>query len=112
MTKAQKLKKMALDYGFDFDLVNPIKIEFTNASDFGFADGQKLGKYLPIQNKIKLYDTDAKSIFPTYCHELVHALQRQKLGLIPYFFALTFLRKRIEKDAYEMEDRIYDRMQY
>lgn len=106
-----ELKEKAIDYGFDEKLVIPIGIEFTDAKGFGFGNNEKLGRYLPLHNKIQLYNIDIDCIFPTYCHELVHALQRQKLGLILYFLALTFCRSRIEKDAYEMEDRIYDHME-
>ena len=116
MPKEQKLKQMAIGYGFDIELVATIDIEFTNASDFGFEDGKKLGRYLPVQNKIQLYDTDtAEAIFPIYGHELMHAMQHQSLqrfgktfGTILYWLALTFLRPWMEKDALEVEDRLWD----
>lgn len=109
MTKVEEIKQKAIDYGFGMDFVNSIKVEFT---EDGYGYDSKLGKYLPIQKKIILFDDRIESIFPTYLHELTHALQHKYLGLIPYFFALTFLRSKIEKDAREIEDRIYDRMKH
>jgi hypothetical protein len=109
MSKETEIKKNAIEYGFDADFVNSIKVEFT---EDGYGYDSKLGKYLPLQKKIILFDDRIESIFPTYLHELTHALQHLQLGLIPYFFALTFLRSKIEKDAREIEDRIYDRMKH
>lgn len=109
MTKELEIKQEAIDYGFEADFVNSIKVEFT---DDGYGYDSKLGKYLPIQKKIILYDESIEAIFPTYLHELTHALQHKHLGLIPYLFALTFLRSKIEKDAEEIENRIYDRMNH
>ena len=109
MTKAEEIKQKAIDYGFDADFVNSIKVEFT---EDGYGYDSKLGKYLPIQKKIILYDDSIEAIFPTYLHELTHALQHKHLGLIPYLLSLTFLRSKMEKDAEEIEDRIYDRMQH
>jgi hypothetical protein len=109
MTKETEIKKNAIEYGFDADFVNSIKVEFT---EDGYGYDSKLGKYLPIQKKIILYDDLIESIFPTYLHELTHALQHKHLGLLPYLLALTFLRSKMEKDAEEIEDRIYDQMQH
>jgi Zn-dependent peptidase ImmA (M78 family) len=109
MTKELEIKQKAIEYGFDMDFVNSVKVEF---SEDGYGYDSKLGKYLPLQKKIILYNESIEAIFPTYCHELTHALQHKHLGLIPYFFALTFLRSKIEKDAREIEDRIYDRMKH
>ena len=116
MNRVVQLKKMAVDYGFDVDFINSIKVEIDMADEYGFMSGV-LGKYLPFQKKIILFDEDVKSIYPTYQHELVHALQNREfekrygkvLGVLLYWLALTFLRRRIEKDAYEHEDRILDR---
>ena len=109
MTKELEIKQKAVDYGFDEKFVNSVSVEFT---EDGYGYDSKLGKYLPLQKKIILFDDRIESIFPTYLHELTHALQHKHLGLIPYFFALTFLRSKIEKDAEEIEDRIYDCMNH
>jgi hypothetical protein len=109
MEKELEIKKKAIDYGFDMDFVNSIKVEFT---EDGYGYDSKLGKYLPIQKKIILYDDRVEAIFPTYLHELTHALQHKHLGLLPYLLALTFLRSKIEKDAREIEDRIYEHIEH
>ena len=119
MNRVVQLKKMAVDFGFDADFINSIEVEIDKSNKYGFMSGV-LGKYLPFQKKIILFDDDVKSIYPTYQHELVHALQNRAfekhygkiLGLLLYWMTLTFLRHRIEKDAYEQEDRILDRYEH
>lgn len=114
MLKSISIKQKAIDYGFDMDFVNSIKVEFTSHKTYGYHN--ILGKYLPLQKKIKLYDTSIDDIYPTYYHELTHALQNIELekrygkliGILLYWLALTFLRGKIEKDAQEIEDRIYE----
>ena len=101
----------------EHEFIDSVKIEFTTGKSYGFQDGQQVGKYLPIQNKIMLYDEFSKfptlpelaadNLFPTYYHELMHALQRRECGLILYLLALFFMRGRLEKDAREMEDQFY-----
>lgn len=112
MTKVLDIKKKAINYGFSMDFVNSIDVEFTSE---GYGYDSKLGKYLPLQKKIILYDTCIDNILPTYYHELTHALQNIELekrygkffGILLYWIALTFLRAKMEKDAEEIEDRIY-----
>lgn len=59
-----------------------------------------VGAYLAFSNKILLMefvnDTD---ILPTLCHELVHAIQRDRYGLLMYLLRKTFTRKKIEEEA-------------
>ena len=120
MLKETEIKQKAIDYGFDADFVNSIKVEFTNAPDYGYDVDKKLGKYQPLTNNIELYDTEIDAIFPTYLHELTHALQHNEFkkrcgsffGMLIYWFALTLLRPKIEKDAEEIEDRIYAHMEH
>lgn len=112
MTKVEKIKQKAIEYGFSKKFIDYIKVEFSNN---GYGYDSKLGKYLPVQKKIILYDECIENIFPTYLHEIVHALQNIELerrfgkivGCLLYWIALTFLRKKIEDDADEIEDRIY-----
>lgn len=113
--KETEIKNKAIEYGFDADFVNSVKVEFTNAPDYGYEEDKKLGKYQPFVNTIELYNTEIDDIFPTYLHELTHVLQHNEfkkrcgsfLGTLIYWFALTLLRAKIEKDAREIEDRIY-----
>jgi hypothetical protein len=112
MTKVEEIKQEAIDYGFEADFVNSIKVEFT---EDGYGYDSKLGKYLPIQKKIILFDDRIECIFPTYLHELTHALQNlefeKRYGVICgkylYWLALTCLRPLVENHAREIEDRIY-----
>lgn len=102
MSKVLKIKQKAIDYGFDLDFVNSINVEFTTS---GYGYDSKLGKYLPLQKKIVLYDTDIESIISTYYHELTHALQNlelekrygKSLGILLYWLALTLLCSKMEK---------------
>lgn len=113
MSKELTIKRRAIEYGFNMDFINSIKVRFTT---HGYGYDSKLGKYLPLRKVIILYDTDIDSILPTYYHELTHALQNIELerrygsilGIILYWMALTFLRTKIEKDAREIEDRMYN----
>ena len=118
MSKVTEIKQKAINYGFEAEFVNSINVGFTNAPDYGY-DG-KLGKYQPLTNTVELYDTDIEAIFPTYLHELTHVLQHHefmkrcgtRLGTIMYWLALTFLRPKVEKDAREIEDRIYAHVEH
>jgi hypothetical protein len=100
-----ELKDLAIEFGFDRKLVESIEFKYNNK--FGW-DGV-LGRYCPIRKTIEIApDIDVYVIFPTVVHELVHALQRDTMGLIPYLLSLTFHRKRIEADAEELEEQLYD----
>lgn len=97
--------------------IDSIPIEFTSAKGWGWGKKEKLGKYLPIQRKIRLYDEFQKfpsspelaadNIFPTYYHELIHALQHRECGTAGYLLMLGVARWKLEKDAREIEDRLY-----
>ena len=112
MTKELEIKQKAVEYGFDEELINSLEVEFTTE---GYGWTTKLGKYLPLQKKIVLFDDSIESIFPTYLHEVTHALQNiemekrygKVIGCLLYWLSLTFLRSKIETDAEEIEDRIY-----
>ena len=118
MDKVTLIKNKAIEYGFSKDLIDSINVEFVNYEDFNF--NEKLGRYLPFTKTIELYDTDIDAIFPTYVHEIVHALQNLELekryskivGCLLYWLALTFLRPKMEEDAREIEDRIYAHQEY
>lgn len=117
MAKETEIKQKAIDYGFNMDFVNSIKVEFT---EDGYGYDSKLGKYLPIQKKIILYDDRVEAIFPTYLHELTHALQNREFekrygvicGKYLYWLALTCLRPLVEKHAREIEDRLYAHIEH
>lgn len=105
MKQLEQLKELAVEFGFDRKLVEPIKFKYN--PKFGM-DGI-LGRYCPIRKTIEIApDINIYVIFPTVVHELVHALQRDTMGLIPYLMALTLHRKRIEADAIELEEQLYE----
>lgn len=105
MNKIEELKLKAIDFGFESRLVNAIKFKYNPK----FNINGILGRYCPIKNTIEIApDIDTAVIFPTVVHELVHALQKDTMGLIPYLLALTLQRKRIERDAEELEELLYE----
>ena len=105
MQKLEELKELAIEFGFDRKLVEPIKFKYNQKfSMYGI-----LGRYCPIRKTIEIApDINLYVIFPTVVHELVHALQRDTMGLIPYLMALTLQRKRIEEDARLLEEQLYE----
>ena len=100
-----ELKELAIDFGFESRLVNAIKFKYNPK----FNINGILGRYCPIRKTIEIApDINIYVIFPTVVHELVHALQRDTMGLIPYLMALTLQRKRIEEDARLLEEQLYE----
>ena len=101
----------------DRDWIDTIGIEFTTDKGWGWGNKEKLGKYLPIQRKIRLYnefqkfpsspEIAADAIFPTYYHELIHALQHRECGTVGYLLALGLCRPKLERDARDIEDLMY-----
>lgn len=96
--------------------IDSIDVVLTSAKDYGWQDGQKLGKYDPLKKRITLYDVFrnsavpeivADSIFPTYMHELVHAMQHRECGTAGYLLMLGLFRWKLEKDAREIEESFY-----
>lgn len=96
--------------------IDSIGVELTTDKKYGWKDGQRLGKYDPLKKRITLYDVFgnttvpdivADSIFPTYMHELVHALQHRECGTAGYLLMLGLCRWKLEKDAREIEERFY-----
>ena len=105
MKNLEQLKAKAIEFGFEEKLVNSLKFKYNPKFNM---DGI-LGRYCPIKKTLEIApDIDIEVIFPTVVHELVHALQRETMGLIPYCMALTLLRRRIEADAQELENRLYE----
>jgi hypothetical protein len=101
----EKLKEKAIDFGFEEKLVNSITFKYNPK----FNINGILGRYCPIRKTIEIAHGIAFDvIFPTVVHELVHALQRDTMGLIPYLMALTLQRKRIEEDARFLEEQLYE----
>ena len=103
-----ELKELAIEFGFDRKLVEPIKFKYNPK----FSMDGILGRYCPIRKTIEIApDISIYVIFPTVVHELVHALQRDTMGLVPYLMALTLHRKRIEEDARLLEEQLYEQIE-
>lgn len=59
-----------------------------------------VGAYLALSNKVLLMEyTNDEDILPTLCHELVHAIQRNRYTFIGYLFMKIFFRYKIETEA-------------
>jgi hypothetical protein len=87
--------------------VDSIDVVLTTDKKFGWKDGQRLGKYDPLKKRITLYNTVVDNIFPTYMHELVHALQHRECGTAGYLLMLGLCRWKLERDAREIEESLY-----
>lgn len=53
---------------------------------------------------------DDRMMVPTYCHELCHACQRERMGLALYVFNKTFHRNNLEMEALIEEKRVQFRL--
>lgn len=108
--RAKQLMQSQAEY------IDSIQIVLTDDKDYGFKDGQKLGKYSPFRKRITLYNAfknyndiqlGMDVIFPTYMHELTHALQHKYCGTILYLLALGLARPLLQKHARQIEDSFY-----
>lgn len=108
MTPIELLKAKAKElFTTEQKFVDSIDVVLTTDKKYGWKDGQRLGKYDPFKKRITLYDTTVDNIFPTYMHELVHALQHREMGTAGYLLMLGLFRWKLEKDAREIEERFY-----
>jgi hypothetical protein len=89
------------------DFIDSIEVVLTDDPKYGWKDGQKLGQYEPLKKRITLYNTVVDNIFPTYMHELVHALQHRECGTAGYLLMLGLFRWKLERDAREIEESFY-----
>ena len=117
MTPIELLKNRAKELmNTEVEFIDSISVELTTNEKYGWKDGQRLGKYDPIKRKITLLDVFrdtmhpdivADTIFPTYMHELCHAMQHRNCGTIGYLLMLGLCRWKLEKDAREIEESFY-----
>lgn len=96
--------------------VDSIDVVLSSSEKYGNQEGQRLGNYDPLKKRIVLWDVfkDSQhpemfidSIFPTYAHELIHALQHRYMGTLVYLLTLIFCRPLFEKACEETEERFY-----
>ena len=108
MDNIEILKKRAKELmTTEAEFIDSIEVVLTDDPKYGWKDGQKLGQYEPLKKRITLYNTVVDHIFPTYMHELVHALQHRECGTAGYLLMLGLFRWKLERDAREIEERFY-----
>jgi hypothetical protein len=117
MNNIELLKNRAKELmNTEVEFIDSIEVVLTDNSKFGWKDGQKLGQYEPLKKRITLLDVFrnssvpeivADSIFPTYMHELCHALQHRECGTVGYLLMLGLCRWKLERDAREIEESLY-----
>lgn len=67
-------------------------------------EGKKQARYCPLENVVELApDDNFPVLFWSFIHELRHARQRQKFGLILYCLLLGLFRSWMEKSAKKAE---------
>ena len=67
-------------------------------------EGKKQARYCPITNTIELAtDSNFPVLFGSYVHELYHAYQRYKYGILLYWFFLGIFRPLMERGAKKAE---------
>jgi hypothetical protein len=117
MTPVEILKAKAKElFTTEQEFVDSIEVVLSSDDKYGLQDGQRMGMYNPLKKRITLYDVFKGSqfpeividtIFPTYMHELCHALQHREMGTAGYLLMLGLFRWKLERDAREIEERFY-----
>lgn len=80
-------------------------VPFWTESDKCNVDSGTLGVYHAAEDTIGLMEAcDPALIASTYVHELRHAYQRRKLGLVGYLLKKSVIRFVIEKEARQSEN--------
>lgn len=80
-------------------------ISFWTEAETCNVDSGTLGVYHAAEDTIGLMEAcDPALIASTYVHELRHAYQRRKLGLVGYLLKKSVLRFVIEKEARQSEN--------
>lgn len=76
-----------------------IKVQFISG-----IEGKRQAEYFPLKNTILLADdSDSAVLFGSYIHELYHAYQRHKYGLLLYWLFLGLFRPLMERGAKQAE---------
>ena len=99
------------------EFIDSIKVQLSSAKKYGWGKGQRVGKYNPLTKTITLYDSfkrlagspeiAADEIFPTYMHELIHAIQHRNMGTLVYLLTLVLCRPLFEQGCREIENSFY-----
>lgn len=117
MTPIEMLKAKAKElFTTEQAFVDSIDVVLSSDDNYGLQDGQRMGVYNPLKKRITLYDVFKGSqfpeividtIFPTYMHELIHAIQHRNMGTLVYLLTLIFCRPLFEAGSREIEKRFY-----
>lgn len=101
----------------EVEFIDSIKVKLSTEKKYGWGKGQRVGKYNPLTKTIILYDsfsrlpgspeTAADEIFPTYMHELIHAIQHRNMGTLVYLLTLVLCRPLFEQGCRETENNLY-----
>ena len=117
MTPIQMLKAKAKELlTTEHEFVDSIEVVLTSDAKYGNQNGQRMGKYCPLSKRVVLWDVFngtphpeivIDTIFPTYMHELIHAIQHRNMGTLVYLLTLVLCRPLFEAGAREIENDLY-----
>ena len=84
--------------------LNSFQSETINVQFISGTEGTRQAVYRPLENTVLLAeDSDPAVLFGSYVHELYHAYQRHKYGLILYWLFLGLFRPLMERGAKQAE---------
>lgn len=84
--------------------LNSFNPETINVQFISGTEGKRQAEYRPLENSVLLAeDSDIAVLFGSYVHELYHAYQRYRYGLILYWLFLGLFRPLMERYAKQAE---------
>lgn len=84
--------------------LNSFNPETINVQFISGTEGKRQAEYRPLENSVLLAeDSDIAVLFGSYVHELYHAYQRYKYGVLLYWLFLGLFRPLMERYAKQAE---------
>ena len=84
--------------------LHDLNAESINVQFISGIEGKRQAEYLPLKHTILLADDpDSAVLFGSYIHELYHAYQRYRYGLLLYWLFLGLFRPLMERGAKKAE---------
>ena len=84
--------------------LNDLNAESINVQFISGTEGMRQAEYRPLENTVLLAeDSDPAVLFGSYVHELYHAYQRHRYGLLLYWLLLGLFRPLMERGAKQAE---------
>lgn len=84
--------------------LNDLNAESINVQFISGTEGTRQAVYRPLGNTVLLAeDSDIAVLFGSYVHELYHAYQRYKYGILLYWLFLGLFRPLMERYAKQAE---------